>query len=288
MSEHYKKLVIVGAPRSGTNMLRDAFCSLPGFVTWPCDEINPIWKHGHLLSHEGDDLSFGHVRPELTRFVRARFDRLAGRGVHTVVEKTCATSVRVAYVRALLPEAQYLFIHRHGADAVASAIQRWTSSVELSYTLRKVRYVPVIDLPIYGWRFVRNRVAQRLDVQRRMRSWGPMTPAVAAAASAGDVVRAAAWQWRDCVEFSLNQLPPDAVRLSYESFVANPVTQMHDLLGALDQSALADKGIESAVSGVRADLAGRGVQKLEKMGALEVVADIINPTLDRLGYARVG
>lgn len=288
MSRHYEKLVIVGAPRSGTNMLRDALCALPGFVTWPCDEINPIWKHGHLLSHPGDDLTSAQARPELSRFVRARFDRLAGEGVHTVVEKTCATSVRVGYVRALLPEARYVFIHRHGADAVASAIVRWTSSVELSYTLRKVRYVPVVDLPVYGWRFVRNRLAQRMDAERRMKAWGPMTPAVAREASAGDVVRAAAWQWRDCVEYSLDQLPAETVRVSYESFVANPVSGMHDLLDGLNRSALVEGGVESAVSGVRADLAGRGIQKLEKMGALDAVAEIINPTLDRLGYARVG
>ena len=30
----------------GHNMLRDVLTKLPGVATWPCDEINYIWRHG--------------------------------------------------------------------------------------------------------------------------------------------------------------------------------------------------------------------------------------------------
>ena len=40
----FTPLIIIGAGRSGTNALRDALTSLPGFKTWPCDEINAIWR----------------------------------------------------------------------------------------------------------------------------------------------------------------------------------------------------------------------------------------------------
>jgi len=40
-------IIIVGAGRSGTNMLRDLLAQLPEFSTWPCDEINYIWRHGN-------------------------------------------------------------------------------------------------------------------------------------------------------------------------------------------------------------------------------------------------
>ena len=42
-------VVIIGAARSGTNMLRDVLVKLPGVGTWPCDEINYIWRHGNAL-----------------------------------------------------------------------------------------------------------------------------------------------------------------------------------------------------------------------------------------------
>ena len=40
--------MIIGAARSGTNMLRDVLTSLDGVDTWPCDEINYIWRHGNI------------------------------------------------------------------------------------------------------------------------------------------------------------------------------------------------------------------------------------------------
>ena len=41
-------VIIIGAPRSGTNMLRDALTALPDCGTWPCDEINYVWRHGNV------------------------------------------------------------------------------------------------------------------------------------------------------------------------------------------------------------------------------------------------
>ena len=43
----FTPVIVVGTGRSGTNMLRDALCVLPGFDTWPCDEGNYIWRHGN-------------------------------------------------------------------------------------------------------------------------------------------------------------------------------------------------------------------------------------------------
>lgn len=283
----FERIILIGAPRSGTNMLRDALTVLPGFVTWPCDEINPIWKHCHL-HYPLDDLQPTSVTRRARTFVNMAFRDIASDSdARVVVEKTCANSVRVGYVRALLPDAHFLFIHRHGADAVASAIQRWTSSVELSYTLRKVRFVPWSDIPHYGWRFIRNRISQKLDGQRRMRAWGPMTARVRDAAAQGDIVSAAAWQWRECVERALNELPSSAVKVSYEAFVAKPAAELALALDKLGYHDFEGSEIVDAVTAVRADLAGRGVAKLKALGVLDKVAKIIDPALDQLGYARI-
>ena len=266
-------------------MLRDVLCQLPGLATWPCDEINAVWKHGHLLATPYDDYAASMATPALARFVETRFARLAeATGCQVVVEKTCANSVRVGYVRALLPAARFIFVHRNGADAVASAIKRWTSSIDLKYTLRKLRYVPAVDLPVYGWRYLRNRAGQMLDDQQRMRAWGPMTARVAAAAQQGDIAAAAAWQWRECVERSLSELPAHCARVQYESFVRAPASALNDLTRQAGLDVACQDVIEAAVSTVRADLAGQGVEQLEALGARETVASIINPALAQLGY----
>ena len=55
-------LVIIGAPRSGTNMLRDVLTSFDGIGTWPCDEINYIWRHGNVR-YPSDEIPADRATP---------------------------------------------------------------------------------------------------------------------------------------------------------------------------------------------------------------------------------
>ena len=43
-------IIIIGAPRSGTNILRDTISSFNEVGTWDCDEIPYIWLYGSVLS----------------------------------------------------------------------------------------------------------------------------------------------------------------------------------------------------------------------------------------------
>lgn len=278
-------VIIIGAPRSGTNMLRDALCSIDGFATWPCDEINPVWKHGQLR-YPYDDFSTDQVRPELERFVRRRFDGIAeSSNVSTVIEKTCANSLRVAYLSNLLPEARYVFIYRNGADAVASAVKRWHSPTDLGYMMRKLRFVPPTDVPAYGLQFLKNRVMQWSDSERRLRSWGPMTTEIAEAAGQGDVERAAAIQWQQCVEYALDQFPSGspAASVCYEHFVAAPAAEMSRILTALDYE-VPDGQIDLAVANVKQSRSGRGAAWLSQTGRESELRAILQRPMERLGY----
>lgn len=94
-------VVIVGAPRSGTNMLRDVLTSIPGATTWPCDEINLIWRHGNR-DVPSDELAPEMARPEVTSYIRRRFDRIRRTDAPCVVEKTCANALRMGFVLSLI------------------------------------------------------------------------------------------------------------------------------------------------------------------------------------------
>jgi len=41
-------VIIIGAPRSGTNIIRDVIVTNNNFTTWPCDEINYVWRYKNL------------------------------------------------------------------------------------------------------------------------------------------------------------------------------------------------------------------------------------------------
>ena len=51
-------VIIIGAPRSGTNMLRNILSSLDKIDTWPFDEINFMWRHGHSFNSSDEFSSF--------------------------------------------------------------------------------------------------------------------------------------------------------------------------------------------------------------------------------------
>ena len=102
----YQPVIIIGAPRSGTNMLRDVLTSLPGVATWPCDEINYIWRHGNVR-YPSDELRPDMARTAVRKYIRKQFDWVAGKyQAHTGVEKTCANSLRVGFVDRVVPDAK--------------------------------------------------------------------------------------------------------------------------------------------------------------------------------------
>ena len=117
------------------------------------------------------ELTRAHARPRVRRFIRGAFMDLwaaAGRPA-VVVEKTCVNPLRVPFVDAVLPKDRFVHLLRDGRAVVPLAMRRWRSDLEipgLRYYVRKSRYVPLRNLPVYAGRFSRNRVALRGDGKR--------------------------------------------------------------------------------------------------------------------------
>ncbi|MEX0728500.1 MAG: sulfotransferase [Planctomycetaceae bacterium] len=226
----YQPLIVIGAPRTGTNMLRDVLCRLPGVATWPCDEINYIWRYRHRnVPH--DEFDAAHATSSVTRYIRGAFDAMARRAdCRWLVEKTCANSLRVPFVDAVIPDAKYVFLVRDGGDVVASAMKRWTAPLDVPYLLKKARYVPAFDLPFYAWRYLQNRCVRLLHREKRLAVWGPRWQGWEEVARNVSLAELCAIQWAQCVEAAhrdLSQLGPDRVlTMRYEDFVHNPIVQL--------------------------------------------------------------
>lgn len=285
-------VIIVGAPRSGTNMLRDVLTSLDGFATWPCDEINLMWKHGNLhVPH--DELTPVHARPEIITYLRRKFEKLGRReNAHTVVEKTCATSLRVAFTAKIFPEAKYIFVHRDGVDAAPSAMKRWNAPFEVKYTLKKLRWVPRRDWPIHFYKFLVEMFRSsnlgksgRTDADLAVKSWwGPRPADYTNLQHEHPLDEIATIQWQRCVESSirdLNQLPSSQVlKVSYEEFVLDPRTGIDRILQFLKCPV---GNVEHAITEVSAASVGKGRTQLgdDSAGRLDSLA---RTTLIKLGY----
>src|SRR6056297_942955 len=226
MSLPYLPIIIIGAPRSGTNMLRDVLTSLPGVATWPCDEINYIWRHGNVR-YPSDEFTPEMARPEVCKYIRRQFVWAKRKyRAHTVVEKTCANSLRVGFVDRVVPEAKYIFIHRDGLDAVGSAIKRWKAELDIPYLARKARFVPLTDLPYYGTRYLLNRIHKIVSSQARLSFWGPKLDGMDDLLARYSLEEVCALQWQRCVENAADDFAKISgdrwIEVGYEDFVNSP------------------------------------------------------------------
>jgi len=278
-------IVIIGAPRSGTNMLRDVLTRLPEMITWPCDEINYIWRHGNIR-YPSDTFPVDRARPEVVSYIRHQFDKLVNpNGVNFVVEKTCANSLRVEFVDKVLPDAKYIYIVRDGRDVVASAMKRWKAELDLGYILQKVRYVPVSDLPYYGFTYLGNRIHRLFSKEKRLAYWGPRLNDMDSILAGHDLAGVCAIQWSECVNHSDNafgQVSSERVhKLRYEQFVADPIFEMNRLCDFIGIS-LPEHERERVIGSISRSSVGKGVGEIGKQ--LSEVEYLMEATLRRHGY----
>lgn len=287
-------VIIVGAPRSGTNILRDVLTSVPGYETWPCDEINLVWKH-HNRAVPHDELTPDDARPEVTRYLRRTFERLERRtSAHTVVEKTCATSLRVGFVAAAFPDARFVFIKRDGLDAAASTIQRWDAPFDARYVANKLRYAPKSDLPFYAGQFIAKRRASRRAAQTAGRAtgtrhveswWGPKPHDHLALRQHHSLDELAVLQWKRCVDATLRDLEDVPVgqvhEIAYETFVHDPAATMSDLMAFLGSPQTAAGEMLRTVTPTSI---GKGRATFDQDSTQRLTA-LASDTLNRLGYA---
>ena len=224
-------VIIIGAPRSGTNILRDTLSSLKNVGTWDCDEIPYIWLYGNK-KHSADMLQPSHATPKVKQYIRKQFSKLGEElQVENLLEKTCANSLRVDFVDSIFPEAKYIYIKRNGLDVTYSIMQRWNASFSLAYTMKKFKYVPISDIPFYGIEFLKNRYYKEKN-KDRLKFWGPRF-AHENELSELSVEEISAKQWVACVEESnksFNKIDPKRVySLTYENFVTNPKQQIKNM-----------------------------------------------------------
>lgn len=282
----FQSVVIIGAARSGTNILRDCLTQLAAVGTWPCDEINYIWRHGNVrVPH--DEFDRVMATPEIKAFIRRAFAKQAEvQDLKYVVEKTCANSLRVGFVHEIVPKAKFIFIVRNGIDVTASAKKRWHAKLDLPYVLKKVRYVPLIDVPYYGIRYARNLWYRFTSSEGRLAMWGPKFKGITAALEQHSLAEVCALQWQRSVERAeedLANLPAEQVcRIDYETFVSEPQRVLAQVTAFLGMDVDADQ-LASISSSVFGGSVGKGAKDLTD-DELQAVKKLLAPTLERYGY----
>lgn len=283
----FKPVIIIGAARSGTNMLRDVLTRLDGFVTWDCDEINPIWRHGNL-NHPYDEFTADMARPEVIRFIRKEFQKIAKKNTEFVVEKSCANTLRLPFIHKVFPEAKYIHIYRDGRDTVASARKRWKAPFDLKYSLKKLRFVPKSDLPRIVWDFGSLRLKQAFGGAKKLRIWGVRVPMKDEVLASKNLEEICALQWDYSVRYALDffeKYPDSVVHIRYEDFVKNPVAGLVPIMNLLEAS-VGEEKLKTVVGPVRTTSVGKYEKELDA-STITDIDRIMRQTLERIGYEEV-
>jgi hypothetical protein len=280
-------VIIIGAPRSGTNMLRDILTSFPDVCTWPCDEINYIWRYGNRDARS-DELVVDMLNPKIKKYILDKFEYIRKKSnCSVVVEKTCANSLRVPFVHAILPDAKYIFITRDGIDAAGSAKERWYAKLDLRYIFSKARFVPLKDIPYYAFKYLIARFNKLISRERHLTIWGPVFSGMPSPSEILPLTHVCALQWQKCVELAHRDLSRMAekafIHIRYEDFVRNPVEECKKIVDFLGFE-VSDFEIEEAVVSVSDSSLGRGRVAL---GAEEVgrIGTLIGDTLVKFDYS---
>jgi hypothetical protein len=276
-----RPIIIIGAPRSGTNLLMNLLGSHRRLAA--ISEPRIIWRFGN--DARSDLLRPEHARPEVRRHIRARFARMVReRERERFVEKTPSNALRPGFVDAVFPDCRFVNITRHGADAVLSVRDAWqrrsgVRGFRRQRWLNRLRELEPRQAPRYALELVR----RALPSVAGRGEWGPRLPGMQALIRELSPLELACLQWRFCVELASHygrRLPRERyfeVRL--EDLSRERMQAILDFCELDDDPALwaaFDERFDASQAGRRRDKA--------TPEELDVLRTWIEPTLRWLGY----
>lgn len=280
-----RHIVLIGAGRSGTKIIRDVLSTATGFGCVPHD-VGYVWRYGNE-SVPHDVLDPASVTPKIRRFIERYIDRYAVPGTTTVIEKSVGNALRVPFVHAVLPDATFIHIIRDGIDVAESTRRQWLLPPDRHYVVEKMHHFPARLIPTYGRKYAVSLLRGYVRRDSRLGTWGVRYPGMDEDLRSESLLTVCARQWQTSVEYArdgFRNIDAPVFEVRYEQMVAAPQETLQRLLGdvglEVDPSAL-----RRAVSMLTAGRAGLGTRSLSQ-DELEELEKVLGPTLDDFGYSR--
>lgn len=223
-------LIIVSAPRAGSTLLFETLAHFPNLWTIG-EESHEIIEgipalHPAAHGYASNRLTAADVTPQITTALHDRFARqlqdhqgrqLLDLPTHQqpdqvrLLEKTPKNALRIPFLRALFPDARFLFLYRDPAENISSILEGWQSQ-------RFIAYRALPGWPQGTWSFLLPRGWETLGNR--------------------PLVEIAAYQWRvanETILADLDQIPRDAWHLvRYADLVAAPKPTIRQIAAFAD------------------------------------------------------
>ncbi len=285
MKAPQQPIILIGAARSGTKLVRDIIASHPEVGKVPYD-VNYIWRLGNeRLTH--DELTPDLLTP-MNKFHIRRQVEAFGNGKICLIEKTVSNCLRVPFVSTIFPEAKYIHLVRNGEDAIESAYRQWIAPTDWKYILKKAESFPLLKAPGYAFGYAK-RILGRLLLRdrRKLGTWGPRYRGIDEDVITKDLIEVCSIQWARSVEKaieSLSEIPSERVHhLNYESFVTDPQHHLQKIARfcGIDPEPYCDKQLLQQIS--QGNI-GRGRKSLSA-DQYSIVQHYVTQTMCLPGYS---
>jgi hypothetical protein len=223
-------IILFGNFRSGTTLLHKLISTHPTVV--PLYEPVGLWLYadpgrGHDEFDETDatDKVKLYIRNEFLKYQLQHGDRI-------IVEKTPHNILRIPYVRAIFPEAHFLYIVRDPLSFVSSVELKWQQPATRKRIVKRFKSTPVTQLHHYLKRFLNQQWNNRILRRKYLSVWGPRYKGIEDEddLKAENLMTVIARQWsrasskaeKDLAHFEDGRI----LRLRYEDFVQDPISDM--------------------------------------------------------------
>jgi hypothetical protein len=221
-------IILFGNFRSGTTLLQKLISAHPEVV--PLYEPVGLWLYADPgRSH--DEFDENDASDKVKRYIRGEFLQYQQQhGNRIIVEKTPHNILRIPYVRAIFPEAHFLYIVRNPLSFVSSVELKWQQPATRKRIVKRLKSTPITQLHHYLKRFLNQQWNNRILRRKYLSIWGPRYKGVQEDLKTEDLMVVIARQWtrasrkaeRDLALFEDGRV----LRLRYEDFVQDPVSDM--------------------------------------------------------------
>lgn len=220
-----RPIFIVSAPRSGSTLLFETLSANEGFWTLGGEGHEHVERiaslHPKDRGHHSNRLTAEDVTPEIAAQLRTAYAEslrmadgstsYASLGVTRpaavrLLEKTPKNSLRIPFMRAVFPDAKFIFLHRKAEPNISAIMEAWRSGGFKTYAgLPDWQGLPWSLLLIPGWRDLKG----------------------------ADLAKIATRQWRDTNETIMSDLAAisrqDWCDVAYEDLLHDPGAELKKL-----------------------------------------------------------
>jgi hypothetical protein len=221
-------IILFGNTRSGTTIVQQVMDTHPDIAGWY--EPRTLWLYADPRRRH-DEFDERDATDKVKRYIRAQFLRFQQQnGNRIVLEKTPANILKISYVRAIFPEATFLFMVRNPFSFISSVEMKWQRTLSGKGIRRRLQWTPITQLHHYAGRLIMQQVEKRILRRKYMSLWGPRYKGIEHDLKTHDLLTVIARQWSVCSQKAEEDLalfdPGQVLRLKYEDFVNDPISDL--------------------------------------------------------------